>query len=183
MVDLVAARRQQWELLRDAAINPPSSSPLVLHGRQSPGETAGEEGEEEEDDMEKMLGEMTLISPPSTTPLLEDSLTEGGSGSANSSLDTLAAMRRRLMETEDGSEGAVTPPTTTPPSDTASGKKNGANLTHALTQLGACVQFCHSLFNLCLCDTWSNKLAFLYGLFTSRGVAYVSPSSDSCNKY
>ena len=183
MVDLVAARRQQWELLRDAAINPPSSSPLVLHGRQSPGETAGEEGEQEEDDMEKMLGEMTLISPPSTTPLLEDSLTEGGSGSANSSLDTLAAMRRRLMETEDGSEGAVTPPTTTPPSDTASGKKNGANLTHTLTQLGACVHFRHSLFNLCLCDTWSNKLAFLYGLFTSRGVVYVSLSSDSCNKY
>jgi hypothetical protein len=127
MVDLVAARRQQWELLRDAAINPPSSSSLVLHSRQSPGETAGEEGEEEEDDMEKMLGELTLISPPSTTPLLEDSLTEaeeGGSGSASSSLDTLAAMRRRLLETEDGSEGAATPPTTTPPSDTASGKKN-----------------------------------------------------------
>ena len=35
MVDLVAARRQQWELLRSAAINPPSSSSLLLrHNHQ-----------------------------------------------------------------------------------------------------------------------------------------------------
>lgn len=46
MVDLVTSRRQQWQRLRAAALNPPTTSSLVLC--QSPkGEQEGEEGEGE----------------------------------------------------------------------------------------------------------------------------------------
>ena len=45
MVDLVAARRQQWQRLRAAALNPPATSSLL---RQSPCEgEGGRDGEGE----------------------------------------------------------------------------------------------------------------------------------------
>lgn len=45
MVDLVTARRRQWELLRAAALNPPTSSLLLgqsPHHREEEGEGEGE---------------------------------------------------------------------------------------------------------------------------------------------
>ena len=51
MVDLVAARRQQWEVLRASVLNPPTTSPLVhtRHAKENVGEGEGEgEGKGEE---------------------------------------------------------------------------------------------------------------------------------------
>ena len=114
MVDLVTARRQQWESLRTAAINPPSSSSLLLPPTQEgegEGVGEGEEGEVEGEveDMEKMLSELTMISPPTTAPLMEDSLS--GQEEEDGASDSLELRRKRLLET---SEDTVTPPTATP---------------------------------------------------------------------
>ena len=53
MVDLVAARRQQWKLLRASALNPSTSSPLVRgqspQSRPAEGEGEGEKGVQEEE--------------------------------------------------------------------------------------------------------------------------------------
>lgn len=56
--------------------------------------------EEDEDEMEKMLNELTHISPPSSAPPQDSLHSEGGSESGNS-LDSLALMKKRLLDTTD----------------------------------------------------------------------------------
>ena len=59
--------------------------------------------------MEKMLGELTLLSPPSTTPLGGNSQGDEGEGESESgsSLDSLALMKKQLMETVEETKGAL----------------------------------------------------------------------------
>ena len=66
--------------------------------------------EDEEDEMEKMLSELTLISPPSSAPLLSSLHSEGGeegSGSSNS-LDSLTLKKKRLLDTMEPTEADPT---------------------------------------------------------------------------
>ena len=62
MVDLVAARREQWERLRKAAMNPSSSSSLLHHNQQPPATTSSPSDREKE---ESLNGELSVFSSPS----------------------------------------------------------------------------------------------------------------------
>lgn len=62
--------------------------------------------EEDEDEMEKMLNELTHISPPSSA-LLQDSLHSEGGSQSGSSLDSLALMKKRLLDTTESDGTSV----------------------------------------------------------------------------
>lgn len=63
--------------------------------------------EEEEDEMEKMLSELTLISPPSSAPVLDSLHSEEGGSESGNSLDSLALMKKRLLDTMESDKVSV----------------------------------------------------------------------------
>lgn len=63
--------------------------------------------EEEEDEMEKMLSELTLISPPSSAPVLDSLHSEEGGSESGNSLDSLALMKKRLLDTMESDKTSV----------------------------------------------------------------------------
>ena len=92
--------------------------------REEEGEGGGEEesegeGEGEGEEMERMLGELTLISPPNTAPL-GDSLSSDGGRESESQMDTLAIMRKKLLDMTEGPENPTSPDADTTPHKTCS---------------------------------------------------------------
>ena len=73
-----------------------SESPLS----ESPGEESADQ------EMERMLNELTSIVPPSDVPLTGSLASEGSGSDKTDSMDSLALMRRRLEETMEASDGS-----------------------------------------------------------------------------
>ena len=126
LIDFVSTKREQWLKLRQAAMNPPPSTRLRQRAAsscrqesRSPENTKPDEsltaterltspvsgesssGQDQDQEMERMLSELTSIVPPSDLPVTESLGSEGGlSGSdATDSIDRLALMRKQLEET------------------------------------------------------------------------------------
>lgn len=134
LVDFVQTKREQWQRLREAVENPQPSNLLVtrlasmdtksqtvheqstipmnvagrvgLPASESPllPESPGEESADQE--MERMLGELTSIVPPSDVPLTGSLASEGTDSEATDSIDRLTLMRKRLEEMMGESDGS-----------------------------------------------------------------------------
>ena len=133
LVDFVQTKREQWQRLREAVENPQPSNLLVtrlasmdtksqtvreqstiptnvagrvgLPASESPlPESPGEESADQE--MERMLGELTSIVPPSDVPLTGSLASEGTDSEATDSIDRLTLMRKRLEEIMGESGGS-----------------------------------------------------------------------------
>ena len=139
LVDFVQAKRDQWQRLKEAVENPQPSNLLVtrlasmdtksqtVHEQSAlPTDAAGHvglpasepplnsespgEGESADQEMERMLSELTSIVPPSDAPLTGSLASEGTDSEATDSIDRLTLMRRRLEEMMgegDGSKSQV----------------------------------------------------------------------------
>ena len=139
LVDFVQAKRDQWQRLKEAVENPQPSNLLVtrlasmdtksqtVHEQSAlPTDAAGHvglpasepplnsespgEGESADQEMERMLSELTSIVPPSDAPLTGSLASEGTDSETTDSIDRLTLMRRRLEEMMgegDGSKSQV----------------------------------------------------------------------------
>ena len=135
LVDFVQAKRDQWQRLKEAVENPQPSNLLVtrlasmdtksqtVHEQSAiPMDAAGRvdlpaseppllsespgEGESGDQEMERMLSELTSIVPPSDAPLTGSLASEGTDSEATDSIDRLTLMRRRLEEMMGESDGS-----------------------------------------------------------------------------
>lgn len=95
-------KAKAWTTAPDRSLKGVARGGDLLASESPLSESPGEESADQE--MERMLSELTSIVPPSNVPLTGSLVSEGSGSDATDSMDSLALMRRRLEETMEASD-------------------------------------------------------------------------------